>query len=311
MKMRKYAALMIAGAVVMASCGSDKKTESTSAATTATTAAAAATTAAATETTAESTATTAAAGDVVDCKPIKPGVLSVVTSLPGPNFWGTPNGELDPTKISSGIEFDLANDIAAKCGLKMEFRNEGFDAIVAGQIPDGTYDIALSQVTITEDRAKVVDFSVGYFKADQGLLVKKGTKVTSWADVKAMTIGVQASTTAEYYFMTDPKWKLDSDVKSFPDLTSAYEALSSGQVDGIVIDTPINLGQASQSNGELEVVGQFKTGEEYGAIFPKGSDRKAVLDPVIQGLIDDGTVNALIAKYLGGDPSTVPFIEVG
>jgi len=309
-KIRKYAALMIAGTVVLGACGSDEKTESTtaatSAATTATTAAAAAT-----ETTAGETETTAAAGDVVDCKPIKPGVLSVVTSLPGPNFWGTPNGELDPTAISTGIEFDLATAIADKCGLKMEFRNEGFDAIVAGQIPDGSYDIALSQVTITEDRAKVVDFSVGYFKADQGLLVKKGTEVGSWADVKKMTIGVQASTTAEYYFMEDPAWKLDNDIKSFPDLTSAYEALSAGQVDGIVIDTPINLGQASQSNGELEVVGQFKTGEEYGAIFPKGSDRKAIFDPVIQGLIDDGTVNEFIAKYLGGDPSTVPFIEVG
>ena len=50
----------------------------------------------------------------------------------------------------------------------MEFRNEGFDAIVAGQIDPTSYDILLSQVTITEDRAKVVDFSVGYFKSDQG-----------------------------------------------------------------------------------------------------------------------------------------------
>ncbi|HSB87176.1 MAG TPA: transporter substrate-binding domain-containing protein, partial [Ilumatobacteraceae bacterium] len=118
-------------------------------------------------------ATSAPGGGTVDCKPVKAGVLSVVTSLPGPNFWGTTNAEEDPDKINSGIEYDLANDIAAKCGLKMEFRNEGFDAIVAGQIDPNSYDIILSQVTITEDRAKVVDFSVGYFKSDQGLLVNK------------------------------------------------------------------------------------------------------------------------------------------
>jgi polar amino acid transport system substrate-binding protein len=166
-------------------------------------------------------------------------------------------------------------------------------------------------VTITDDRAKVVDFSVPYFKSDQGLLVRKGTTVASWDDVKKMKIGVQATTTAEFYFLEVPEWKLDSDPQSFPDLTSAYEALSSSQVDGVVIDTPINLGQAAQSNGELEVVAQFSTGEEYGAILPKGSPKKAVFDEVIQGLIDDGTVTALIAKYLGGDPSTVPFIKVG
>ena len=193
----------------------------------------------------------------------------------------------------------------------MEFRNEGFDAIVAGQIDPTSYDIVLSQVTITEDRAKVVDFSVGYFKSDQGLLVNKGTTVASWDDVKKLTIGVQASTTAEFYVTSGevPGWKLDN-VKSFPDLASAYAALSAGQVDGVMIDTPINLGQAAQSGGKQEVVAQFKTGEEYGAIFGKGNGKKAIFDPIIQGLIDDGSINALIAKYLGGDPSTVPFVDV-
>lgn len=250
-------------------------------------------------------------GGSTACQPVKAGVLSVVTSLPGPNFWGTTKAEEDPDQIQSGIEFDMANAIAEKCGLKMEFRNELFDAIVAGQIDATGYDIILSQVTITEDRAKIVDFSVGYFKADQGLLVNKGTTVASWDDVKKLTVGVQASTTAEYYVTSGevPGWTLD-DVKAFPDLTSAYSALNAGTVDAVMIDTPINLGQAAQSGGKLEVVAQFKTGEEYGAIFGKGNGKKAIFDPVIQGLIDDGTVNGLIAKYLGGDPSTVPFVDI-
>ncbi len=286
---RPLIAIFIAGSAVLAACGSSSD---------------------------EGGATTAGTeagggGTAKDCQPVKDGVLSVVTSLPGPNFWGTKAAEVDPDSIKSGIEFDLATDIAKACGLKMEFRNENFDAIVAGQVAEDSYDIALSQVTITDDRKKVVDFSVPYFKSDQGLLVQKGTTAATWEDVKKMKIGVQASTTAEYYFLEVPEWKLDSDPQSFPDLTSAYEALSSGQVDGVVIDTPINLGQASQSNGELEVVAQFSTGEEYGAIYPKGSAKKVVFDEIIQGFNDDGTVTALIAKYLGGDPSTVPFIEVG
>jgi polar amino acid transport system substrate-binding protein len=250
-------------------------------------------------------------GEAVDCQPISDGVLTVVTSLPGPNFWGTTAAETDPDAIESGIEYDLANLVAEACGLEMEFRNESFDAIVAGQIAEDSYDIVFSQVTITEERDEVVDFSVPYFKADQGLLVPAGTEVTSWDQVKAMTIGVQASTTAEFYFLEIPEWELDSDPQSFPDLTSAYEALSSGQVDAVVIDTPINLGQAAQSDGELEVVAQFSTGEEYGAIYPEGSPKKPVFDEIIQRLVDDDTVNGLIAQYLGGDPSTVPFIEVG
>lgn len=294
MKTTRLIAGLLAAGLLAAACGDDTK-EPAAGATVAPGATAAPTTA-------------AASGD---CKPVKDGVLSVVTSLPGPNFWGTTKAEVDPDEISSGIEYDMANQIAAKCGLKMEFRNENFDAIVAGQIDPTSYDIVLSQVTITEDRAKVVDFSVGYFKSDQGLLVNTGTTVASWDDVKKLTIGVQASTTAEFYVTSGevPGWQLDN-VKSFPDLASAYAALTAGQVDGVMIDTPINLGQAAQSGGKQEVVGQFKTGEEYGAIFGKDNGKKAIFDPIIQGLIDDGSINALIAKYLGGDPSTVPFIEI-
>ena len=126
-------------------------------------------------------------------------------------------------------------------------------------------------------------------------------------------IPVQAETTSAISSsVTSWRSRRRSEVTRGPStaLASAYAALNAGQVDGVVIDTPINLGQASQSNGELEVVGQFKTGEEYGAIFGLGNGKKAIFDPIIQSMIDDGTVNGLIAKYLGGDPSTVPFIDI-
>ncbi|HEY4333152.1 MAG TPA: ABC transporter substrate-binding protein, partial [Ilumatobacteraceae bacterium] len=323
-KTQKMMAFAAASLVLIAACGSSSKkaAPTTTVAPAATTAAPAVTTAGTTGATEAPSPTAApgatsqivtpatAAGGTIDCKPVKAGVLTVVTSLPGPNFWGTTNNEVDPDSIHSGIEYDLANDIAAKCGLKMQFRNEGFDALVAGQVKSGSYDIALSQVTITDDRAKVVDFSEGYFSADQGLLVKAGTTVKTWDDVKKLTIGVQASTTAEDYFLsgTKPGWKLNG-VKSYPDLSTAYAALNAGRVDGIIIDTTINLGEAAQSGGKLIVPAQFKTGEEYGAIYPKGSDRKAIFDPIIQSFIDDGTINALISKYLqDSDPTKVPFI---
>jgi polar amino acid transport system substrate-binding protein len=288
MKTTRLIVGLVAAALLATACGDDTKTPAAGSA---------------------GTAAPAAAG--TDCKPVKAGELSVVTSLPGPNFWGSSDSGADPSKITSGIEYDLANKIAEKCGLKMSYRNENFDAIVAGQIPPDSYDIVLSQVTITADRSKVVDFSVPYFKSDQGLLVNKGTVVKTWDDVKKLKIGVQASTTAEFYLTSGevPGWKIDG-VSSFPDLISAYGALDAGTVDAVVIDTPINLGQAAKSGGKLEVVGQFKTGEEYGAIFGKGNGKKAIFDPIIQGLVDDGTVNGLIAKYLGGDPASVPFIDV-
>ena len=308
MKFKKIAAFTIAGGFLLGACGSDEEEADSTTADTTAVSTVETTGGSTAETTAGSTAGSGPAGGV-DCQPVKAGVLSVVTSLPGPNFWGT--DEVDPTAITTGIEHDLAQALAEACDLEMEVRNESFDAIVAGQIAEDSYDIALSQVTITEERDRVVDFSVPYFKADQGILVKAGTAVASFDDLKALNVGVQQTTTAEYYFLEDPAWSLGKDPQSFPDLIAAYGALDAGQVDAVVIDTPINLGQAAQSNGELEVVAQITTGEEYGAIYPEGSSKKGVFDGIIQGLVDDGTVNEFIATYLGGDPSTVPYIEIG
>jgi polar amino acid transport system substrate-binding protein len=306
MKTTRLITGLMAAALLVAACGSDTKAPAAGG----TVAGPAGTVAAPAGTAAAPAGSTPAAGGAIDCKPVKAGVLSVVTNLPGPNFWGTTKAEVDPDAIKSGIEYDMANLIAAKCGLKMSFRNESFDAIVAGQIDPTSYDIVLSQVTITDERAKVVDFSVGYFKSDQSLLVPTGTVVKTWDDVKKLTVGVQASTTAEADLGGGrPGWKLDK-VKSFPDLATAYAALSAGTVDAVMIDTPINLGQAAQSGGKLEVPAQFKTGEAYGAIFGKGNGKKQIFDPIIQGLIDDGSMTALISKYLGVDPSKVPFVDV-
>ena len=179
----------------------------------------------------------------------------------------------------------MANKIADKCGLKMKIRNERLrchrrradrpDQLRHRPVAGDHHD----------DRAKVVDFSVGYFKADQGLLVNKGTTVKTWDDVKKLTVGVQASTTAEYY-VTSGEAPVGSSTTSSRSPTSPRPTRrsSAGTVDAVMIDTPINLGQAAQSGGKLEVVGQFKTGEEYGAIFGKGIGKKAIFDPIIQGL---------------------------
>jgi polar amino acid transport system substrate-binding protein len=73
------------------------------------------------------------------------------------------------------------------------------------------------------------------------------------------------------------------------------------------------LAQAGQSNGLFEVVGQYSTGETYGALYPKGSANEAALNKIIQALIDDGTLKALSAKYLaaawGADPSKIPYFN--
>jgi polar amino acid transport system substrate-binding protein len=237
--------------------------------------------------------------------PARPGQLTVEVNLPAPGWW---NGDT-PETIKDGFEYCMAANIAHRVGLdRVGVVNVAWDALVAGQTRD--YDIALSQASITEERKKVVDFSVPYFSSDIGVLVKKGTKVDA-ASIKSMRIGVQQATTGASF--VDGKLKPETPAKVFPDTPSMFTALMANQIDVAMTDTAIVLGQAAASNGRFEVVGQFATGETYGGIYPKGSKNATVIDQVIQALIDDGTLKKLSAEYLaaawGADPTAIPYFQ--
>ena len=230
------------------------------------------------------------------------GQLTVEVSLPAPNFF---NGDT-PETIRSGLEYCMAANIAHRAGIaKVVVKNVSFDALVAGQTKD--FDLALSQISITDARKKVVDFSAAYFSSDVGVLSKKGAKFNDATTIRAAIIGVQQGTTGEYFAQNILKAK---NFKVFPDSTSMFTAVLAGQVDVALTDTAIVLGQAKASNGALEVLGQFKTGEEYGALFPKGSKNRAVINRILNAMIKDGTIKRLSGEYFGGDPTDVAFFKL-
>jgi len=236
--------------------------------------------------------------------PAQAGQLTVEVNLPAPGWW---NGDT-PDSIKDGYEYCMAANIAYRAGLeKLQVVNVAWDALVAGQTKD--FDFALSEISITEDRKKVVDFSIPYFNSDIGVLVKKGTAVDG-DSLKKMRIGVQQATTGADFVANKLK---PADLKVFPDTTGMFTALMAGQVDAAMTDTAIVLGQASQASGALEVVGQYSTGETYGALYPKGSANGAAIDKIIDSLIKDGTLQKLATKYLaeawGADPTKIPYFK--
>ena len=234
--------------------------------------------------------------------------LTVGTNLPAPGFW---NGD-DPSSIKGGYEYGIATDIARRLGLTKGVRveNVSFDALVAGQAQG--FDIALSQVTITEDRRKVVDFSVPYFSSDQGVLVNTGTQVPDLAAAKGLQWGVQQSTTGQTFL--DTVVKPSKETRVYGETTQAFTALQAKQVDAVLLDTAIVLGQAAQPGSPFTVVGQFASGEAYGAVLSKGSSLLRVIDEQLTAMRADGTLDRLSAEYLtpeyGADPTKVPYIKV-
>jgi polar amino acid transport system substrate-binding protein len=309
---RKWAILVVilGVSVGLTACGSSSKKSAASGSTT--------TVAGGTTTTAAGTAQVLCDGKTPydqqigqpsDFKPIKADTLSVVTSLPGPGFWE--GSDTDPTKLTSGYEYDIAKELQQAFGLgKLSVRNVSFDALVAGTVTD--FDIALSQVTINCKRAAVVNFTRPYFQSNQGVLTKAdfSKPLTTVADAKKIRWGAQTGTTA--LDLLD-KIKPDTRTLVYPQLSDAYTALQAGQVEAVLIDTAINLGQAARSKGALKVPAQFAQPggpDQYGALLPKDSTNAAAINGVFKSLEDSGKLNQLVEKDLGVNLATLPTIKV-
>jgi polar amino acid transport system substrate-binding protein len=234
---------------------------------------------------------------------ITPGTLTVGTELPAPPFW---IGD-DYDSLTGGFEVDLAKEMAKRLGLnQVKFVEMPFGALVAGSKCD--CDIDFSQVTITPDRDKVVDFTEPYFDANQGVLARKGITVASVDDAKKLQWGAQINTTGTQ-FLSD-KIQPEKETRIFDKTVDAFAALNAGQIQAIMLDTPIVLGAVKEKQvKDAEVVGQFKTGETYGAVVNRGSKNLAAFNTAIKAMKADGFRDQLFKKYFA-DQAAVPEIPV-
>jgi polar amino acid transport system substrate-binding protein len=229
------------------------------------------------------------------------GTLTVGTELPAPPFW---IGD-DYDSLTGGFEVDLAKEIAKRLNLgTTKFVEMPFTGLVAGQQCE--CDIDFSQVTITPDRAKVAQFTEPYFDANQGILVKKGTKVASLDEAKGLKWGAQVQTTGAAYI--SDTIKPTTEARLYDRTVDAFAALSAGQIQAVLLDTPIVLGAVKEKQiPDGEVVGQFKTGEQYGAVVNKGSPNLNAFNQVIKTLKSEGYIDTLLQKYFS-DQVSVPVI---
>jgi polar amino acid transport system substrate-binding protein len=237
--------------------------------------------------------------------PVTEGTLTVQTALPAPGFW---NGD-DPSSLTGGFEYEVARRLAQALGLELQVDNVDFGALVAGMTTD--FDLALSQITKNADREQVADYSDGYYGSDQGILVNQGTQVSTLEQAKEVQWGVQSGTTSET-FLND-KIKPSREARSYGQTTELFAALLAGDIEAVLFDTVTLLRQSKQPGYEgTEVVAQFKTGEVYGALLPKGTKNLAVVNTLIDRFKISGALDRLSDKFLkpelGSDPALVPAI---
>lgn len=244
---------------------------------------------------------------------VTPGVLTIATELGNP---GWVNGT-DPGNLSGGVEYEMAQEMAKQWGIsKVVFKNVSFTPLVSGSVSD--YDIGLMTIFKTPAREQVNQYSDCYYPALTGLLVKKGTSVTSADDVKKLTWGY---VTGGYAGLVIQKLNPDKTAKSFQDGPTEYNALLSGTIDGVMDDLSSIAGRSQQPGFEDTKVAALVQANGApsscsAAQLPKNAPAAnvAAVNAALGKMKDSGQMAAWEKKYLstlGQDPSAYQTITVG
>ena len=197
-----------------------------------------------------------------------------------------------------GIDVEVAGAIAEKLGLELVVDDMGFDAaLLAAQ--NGQSDIVMAGVTVTEERAAVMEFSDSYATGVQVVIVKEGSDVTM-DNLGEKMIGCQKATTGYIYASDTPEngGYGEDHVIAYETGALAVEALKNGQVDCVIIDNEPAKAYVAANEGLTILDGEWVT-EDYAIGMKKGNT--ALLEAVNNAMAElkaDGTFQTIVDKYI-------------
>jgi polar amino acid transport system substrate-binding protein len=261
-----------------------------------------------TPSTAQSSTGDACAVDSLDLQ--TPGVLTIGTDSPAYEPWFKDN---DPSN-GKGFESAVAYAVADQMGFtedQVTWVKVPFNSSYApGQ---KSFDFDINQISITDKRAQVVDFSDGYYSAAQAVIALKkdpAARATSLEDLRDLQLGAQTGTTSLKAILDVIKPAEQPLI--FDDTNAAKQALLNDQADAILADLPTAFYITAVEIPEGTIVGQFQptTGEQeqFGMLFEKGSSLVPCVDAALGELKADGTLDAIEKQWLS-DVVDVPVLD--
>ena len=210
---------------------------------------------------------------------------------------------VDPSSGDAiGWEYDAVAEIAKRLNMTVNYENISWDAMIAA-VSEGQFDMGMTGITIRDDRKEKVDFSDPYMRSQMVMLVRgdenRFTDATSFAANSDLLMAAQPGTTPFYVGVYEV---LDGDeanprIKLFETFGAGVQALRTGDVDLVLTDGTAGNGYVAASDGGLKIIGEPLGTEDFGFIFPKGSELVAPINAAIQSMKDDGTMDALNKKW--------------
>lgn len=203
------------------------------------------------------------------------------------------------TKEPTGWDYEVWDELCKRMGCTPDYVETSWEGMIQ-TVSDGQFDVAADGITITDDRAEIVDFSIGYISLEQKLLVRADEdRITSIEDIvndESLKLGTQGGTT-NYEVAT--KYLPEDRISAFETFPFAVQAVVSGDIDAAIIDDVAGQGYVGENSEALKLVGDSLSSDWLGFIFPKGSDLVEKTNETLREMMADGFLDELNLKYFG------------
>ena len=243
--------------------------------------------------------------ETADCTPatlptLEAGVLTIATGRPAYAPWVL----ADRPESGEGFEAAVAYAVADRLGfapLAVKWARSDFSAAIsAGAKP---YDFNLQQYSITEERARLVDFSPPYYRSTQAIVALQGGRIARVTSLQGLRdtqaiLGAAAGTTS----FESVRRLVGINPRGFPDTEAAVAALRSQQLDGVVVDLPTAFYLAAAEIPGSVIVGQIAgsdaTDGGFGLLLSKNNALTLCVSRAVVTLREEGVLEALAQRWL-------------
>lgn len=204
------------------------------------------------------------------------------------------------TKDYEGFDVDIIRAIGAEEGFDVEISNRSFDGLIPA-LQAKEIDVAINDITITDDRKQSVDFSKPYYIAGLGVVVRSDNDTIHTAeDLRGKTLGVSIGSTGEEAARKIP----GANVRVFNAINEAFLEVQNGGVDAVVNDIPTNEYYVSHAgNKNVRTAEVALTKEDLGIAVLKGNTELLTkIDDGLAKIKANGKFSEIYEKWFGKEP---------
>ncbi|WP_099160053.1 glutamine ABC transporter substrate-binding protein [Virgibacillus ndiopensis] len=197
-----------------------------------------------------------------------------------------------------GFDIELINAIADEAGFEINLETTNFDGIIPG-LQTGSFDIAIAGISITEERAKKIDYSDPYYESGLRIGVAADNEsIKSIEDLEGKTIATRLGSTSATYIEENIE---GAKANPYEQLDQAYLAVENGSADAILYDAP-NVAYYIKTKGKdsLKMVGDLYQAEDYGIAISKGNEKLVkAINEALATLKENGKYDEIYEKWFG------------